>query len=666
MNRSVPIKIFLAASLLVCAACGAGSGEPGTSGGNIPPPNTAPVTTDLAAETAMNFSFGGYLPGGDPDGPTRVFSIVSDGTAGTAVVTNALTGEFVYTPDTDVTGTDSFTFQLSDSLVTSNISTVTVEVLDDFQLRLGTVTGDPVSFSVQLPPSAATPGLTLGPPSVPGEFGCETTLVPPSRFDIACTPLSDTAVAPQDMTLTGTGAGGTGNWSGTVSLEVLARSTDLQLAPNPATPLLTVEGLATAQRNIDATLSANLVASGSGPVAFRLTDEPDGFTCTVAPDSLASSGTVVLSCDAVTGSSSGTVVIEAISTCGASVSPSDTIETVKAAAVAACPAASTDPTAPFIGRAQVDVTPEAPTLVVQPAQTLLNLTRSGPAGTDNLSVTSSNTDVFYPATVSVVSFPAGIVCTLPDGQFDSAVDTAQLSCTAASNSVAGVIHLDVTPAAGPVTGVEIAVSVATVNFSLLTDDATLFPVENSFVTGNAAITPVSPGPASTFTGPAVLSILSAPSGIDCQFGGDASLANLLDSDTLECTAHDSASDGYVVIQAVSADAETASTAVGIVRLPPLLQTSQTAAQIHVPGSINVGIGGATDPELKYPVTVAVIAQPAGAGCLVNSSTTAQLASIAESVTLNCSGSVTGNVGIRYTSSNTDPVVAEISIPLVSP
>ncbi|BBI32894.1 cohesin domain-containing protein [Cohnella abietis] len=57
-----------------------------------------------------------------------VFSIVTNGAKGTAVITNTATGAFTYTPNPGATGADTFTFKVKNGTINSNIATVTVNI----------------------------------------------------------------------------------------------------------------------------------------------------------------------------------------------------------------------------------------------------------------------------------------------------------------------------------------------------------------------------------------------------------------------------------------------------------------------------------------------------------------------------------------------------------
>jgi YVTN family beta-propeller protein/VCBS repeat-containing protein len=93
----------------------------------ITPVNDAPVAADGTVTTSEDTSVSGTLIASDVDGPALAFSIVANGTKGTATVSPA-TGAFTYTPNLNATGTDTFTFQATDGSLPSNLATVTVTI----------------------------------------------------------------------------------------------------------------------------------------------------------------------------------------------------------------------------------------------------------------------------------------------------------------------------------------------------------------------------------------------------------------------------------------------------------------------------------------------------------------------------------------------------------
>jgi hypothetical protein len=92
------------------------------------PPNRAPSATDGSPSTQEDAATTGALSATDPDGDPLTYSIVLNGTKGTASITNVTTGAFTYTPNPNANGTDSFTFKVNDGILDSNIATETVTI----------------------------------------------------------------------------------------------------------------------------------------------------------------------------------------------------------------------------------------------------------------------------------------------------------------------------------------------------------------------------------------------------------------------------------------------------------------------------------------------------------------------------------------------------------
>src|SRR5690606_36999243 len=92
--------------------------------------NDAPVAVDDTYTIMVNTQLDESAPGilgndSDPNGDSiTVGMIVSGVSNGSLSINND--GSFTYTPDTDFTGTDSFTYQASDGALLSNVATVTI------------------------------------------------------------------------------------------------------------------------------------------------------------------------------------------------------------------------------------------------------------------------------------------------------------------------------------------------------------------------------------------------------------------------------------------------------------------------------------------------------------------------------------------------------------
>jgi uncharacterized repeat protein (TIGR03803 family)/VCBS repeat-containing protein len=94
----------------------------------IDPVNDAPVASNGAASVVAGSSTSGVLSASDIDSASLTYSLVANGSKGSAVVTNAATGAFSYTANADASGTDTFTFKASDGQRASNVATMTVTI----------------------------------------------------------------------------------------------------------------------------------------------------------------------------------------------------------------------------------------------------------------------------------------------------------------------------------------------------------------------------------------------------------------------------------------------------------------------------------------------------------------------------------------------------------
>src|SRR6185295_14135868 len=92
----------------------------------VTPVNDAPAAVNGAITIDEDTVGTGTLSASDVDGDALTYSLVSNGSKGTAIVTNAATGAFKYTPNANVFGSDSFTFKVNDGTVDSAIATFTV------------------------------------------------------------------------------------------------------------------------------------------------------------------------------------------------------------------------------------------------------------------------------------------------------------------------------------------------------------------------------------------------------------------------------------------------------------------------------------------------------------------------------------------------------------
>ena len=97
----------------------------------INPDNDAPVAQAGDLSTNEDTTGNGMLVATDAENQTLNYSIVTNGSKGTATITNATTGAYTYTPNPDVYGSDSFSFRAYDGFLDSNTATITVTINPD-------------------------------------------------------------------------------------------------------------------------------------------------------------------------------------------------------------------------------------------------------------------------------------------------------------------------------------------------------------------------------------------------------------------------------------------------------------------------------------------------------------------------------------------------------
>jgi hypothetical protein len=89
----------------------------------------APTATNSQLTVTEDIVTNGALSATDPQGLPLTYSIVSNGTLGTATIANPALAVFTYTPNLHVAGTDQITFKVNNGYVDSNVATVTIFIV---------------------------------------------------------------------------------------------------------------------------------------------------------------------------------------------------------------------------------------------------------------------------------------------------------------------------------------------------------------------------------------------------------------------------------------------------------------------------------------------------------------------------------------------------------
>jgi serine protease len=90
--------------------------------------NGAPVANILFIATDEDTAYVGNLSAMDQNDAPLTYSIVANGDKGAAEITDAATGQFIYTPNLNANGADSFTFKVNNGGADSNVATVSVTI----------------------------------------------------------------------------------------------------------------------------------------------------------------------------------------------------------------------------------------------------------------------------------------------------------------------------------------------------------------------------------------------------------------------------------------------------------------------------------------------------------------------------------------------------------
>ena len=90
--------------------------------------NELPVAHPSTVTTDEDVVASGTLNATDANGDTLTYMLVTNGTLGTAAITNSTTGTFTYTPNPEASGVDTFTFKVNDGSSDSAAAAVTVTI----------------------------------------------------------------------------------------------------------------------------------------------------------------------------------------------------------------------------------------------------------------------------------------------------------------------------------------------------------------------------------------------------------------------------------------------------------------------------------------------------------------------------------------------------------
>ncbi|WP_455211561.1 Ig-like domain-containing protein [Kaarinaea lacus] len=97
----------------------------------INPVNDVPTVREMVLNTEIDAALTGFLHGLDVDYDPLTYSIMQQPMLGTITITDISTGEFVYTPNNGVSGSDTFSYATSDGQSVSNETIVTINIANN-------------------------------------------------------------------------------------------------------------------------------------------------------------------------------------------------------------------------------------------------------------------------------------------------------------------------------------------------------------------------------------------------------------------------------------------------------------------------------------------------------------------------------------------------------
>ena len=240
---------------------------------------STPVAADLSLTTTEGQALSGTLPAAvSPSSDTESFSVGSIPGHGTVTITDASTGAFTYTPAAGYTGTDAFTFKVTDTV--SNLTSNTGSVI----LTVNGVTPVASSISLSTFEHQALSG-TLPAAVYPSSDAKSFVAGSASHGTVSVTNAATGA-------FTYTPAAG---YSGADSFTFTAKDTATNLTSNTATVSITVGAVAPVAGTVSLNGYQDTALSGSLPASVTPSTDTLNFVATAA-----SHGTVSVT-DAATG-----------------------------------------------------------------------------------------------------------------------------------------------------------------------------------------------------------------------------------------------------------------------------------------------------------------------------------------------------------------------------
>lgn len=119
--------------------------------------DTPPIASSNSVATSENTVLSGKVSGYDTNTPPLplTYAIVNNPTEGTLTSFATSSGEFVYTPSTNFSGTDSFTFVVNNGVATSSAATESI-MITPISTATSTATTTPITVTTTVTPPTTT------------------------------------------------------------------------------------------------------------------------------------------------------------------------------------------------------------------------------------------------------------------------------------------------------------------------------------------------------------------------------------------------------------------------------------------------------------------------------------------------------------------------------
>ncbi|MBT7944065.1 MAG: tandem-95 repeat protein, partial [Alphaproteobacteria bacterium] len=265
--------------------------EPFATAGIVVAPNADPAADDQVVATSEDQPLSGQLSATDTDEDTLSYALADDGAPGHGSVIINADGTYTYTPPADFSGTDSFSYTVSDGEGGATTATVSVNVaaVSDVPVLSVSAASGAEDTAISLAISATVPGSEeLATLTISGVPDGATLSAGTDNGDGSWTLDGDALNALDTLTMTPPA-----DWSGDIVLTVGASSTDggtatagfgVAVTAAPDLPVVTVSAASGAEDTAIALAISATVPGSEELASLTISGVPDGATLSAGTD----------------------------------------------------------------------------------------------------------------------------------------------------------------------------------------------------------------------------------------------------------------------------------------------------------------------------------------------------------------------------------------------